>query len=483
MTIGAYPAFISINREGFYIAGPKDLEDGIFDDLHFPEEALAQAALLGDYAEQVYGTDEKFYDAEIGKAVKQDFVNWLTDLLESGFPVDVGKNFANLKALECPDRFWPLFKPGAGAYIDLMGSGSFTGDEEVGYKDRRGLHLTGMKLADLINDHLHEDHLIQAIEQSIDGDDDIFEDEPHGRKGLCYALHFLHFTDGLSALNACANLQSTQAVLRILTEEMNLSKKSLGISKYTDLTGCTIGLDGRNASDVRDYCSYPALVSIGRDAVFVTCDEDFDATSDVLRSNADMDEMRKVFGPECEDRTYGDRYDEELQERIGDYLNDALIELSCALGFAGETKTGKPNGEYETEVVDYKINRVLGISKEYDAALPIVGLWQPAELAFTPKTWLYFIDSKGREMELPLDGFIAHYVTDEEINKVAERFHKTHADIPARKKFASMTMDLHSGIDALNMLTLLYGSREIATLALVDAAAKRGITITGVAFR
>ena len=44
-------------------------------------------------------------------------------------------------------------------------------------------------------------------------------------------------------------------------------------------------------------------------------------------------------------------------------------------------------------------------------------------------------------------------------------------------------MDLHSGIDALNMLTLLYGSREIATLALVDAAAKRGITINGVAFR
>jgi hypothetical protein len=482
VTIGAYPAFISINREGFYIAGPKDLEDGIFDDLHFPEEALAQAALLGDYAEQVYGTDEKFYDAEIGKAVKQDFVNWLTDLLESGFPVDVGKNFANLKALECPDRFWPLFKPGAGAYIDLMGSGSFTGDEEVGYKDRRGLHLTGMKLADLINDHLHEDHLIQAIEQSIDGDDDIFEDEPHGRKGLCYALHFLHFTDGLSALNACANLQSTQAVLRILTEEMNLSKKSLGISKYTDLTGCTIGLDGRNASDVRDYCSYPALVSIGRDAVFVTCDEDFDAASDVLRSNADMDEMRKVFGPECEDRTYGDRYEEELDERIEEYLDNAREALSHALGFAGEKRGGKPNGEL-VDIEGHSINRALNIPEEYDAALPIMGLWQPDKIALTYSTRLY-LQSEGKgEWRIRLEGLIALYLSDEEIVKAVENFRNAHGDIPMREKFTSVTSDLYSGIDALNMLALLYGSREVATLALVDAAAKRGITIIGVEFR
>ena len=74
-------------------------------------------------------------------------------------------------------------------------------------------------------------------------------------------------------------------------------------------------------------------------------------------------------------------------------------------------------------------------------------------------------------------------MTDGEINKAAEHFRETHADIPTRKKFASVTMDLHSGIDALNMLTLLYGSREVATLALKDAAAKRGITITGVEFR
>lgn len=474
MAASVFPVLVVINHEGFYVASRKDLEDGVFDNLQFSEEKLARVAELGNYAQEVYGTDEKFCDDEIKKAITRDFVGWLADMIDSGSPSDL---VTAIKDLDMPGRFIPLL--GHASYVETLHA-PYKWDEEVGYKTRRGLHLTGIKLADLINDRLCEDRLIQSIEQCIDERE---IKDPSCRRDFCSTVHFLHFTDGVSALNACAVLKGNPTAREKLTEEMNLSIEKLGLLKGMTLEGCTIGSDGRVMEDVQEHCPYPALVSIDGDAVFLACDEDIDVASDVFLSNVDEDEMVRVFGPECEDRTYGHRYDEELQERIGDYLNDALIELSCALGFAGETKTGKPNGEYETEVVDYKINRVLGISKEYDAALPIVGLWQPAELAFTPKTWLYFIDSKGREMELPLDGFIAHYVTDEEINKVAERFHKTHADIPARKKFASVTMDLHSGIDALNMLTLLYGSREIATLALVDAAAKRGITITGVAFR
>ena len=116
-------------------------------------------------------------------------------------------------------------------------------------------------------------------------------------------------------------------------------------------------------------------------------------------------------------------------------------------------------------------------------ALPIMGLWQPAELAFTPNARLYFADEKKREIKLPLKGFIARYVSDEEIIKAVKEFRDTHSDIPMREKFASVTSDPYSGIDALNMLALLYDSREVAALALVDAAAKRGITVTGVAFR
>lgn len=465
MSATAFPMLVSINGERYYVSDHKDLENGVFDAVSFPKGNLAQAALLGKYSQEVYGTDDNVYTEEIGKAITQDFVGWLMEALEYDSPSCSGW-YDDFKQLGMPEKFAPLI-PRDTYFTRLFPP--YTGGEEVGYKDRYGLHLMGKKLGDLINDCLWEERLIKSIEDYLDECPRVME--------------YLHFTDGLSALNACALLISGDKARMKLAEEMNLSIEKLGLLKGMTLEGCTIGSDGRVMEDVQEHCPYPALVSIDGDAVFLACDEDIDVASDVFLSNVDEDEMVRVFGPECEDRTYGHRYDEELQERIGDYLNDALIELSCALGFAGETKTGKPNGEYETEVVDYKINRVLGISKEYDAALPIVGLWQPAELAFTPKTWLYFIDSKGREMELPLDGFIAHYVTDEEINKVAERFHKTHADIPARKKFASVTMDLHSGIDALNMLTLLYGSREIATLALVDAAAKRGITITGVAFR
>lgn len=465
MSATAFPMLVSINGERYYVSDHKDLENGVFDAVSFPKGNLAQAALLGKYSQEVYGTDDNVYTEEIGKAITQDFVDWLMEALEYDSPSCSGW-YDDFEQLGMPEKFAPLIP--RDTYVTRLFP-PYTGGEEVGYKDRHGLHLMGKKLGDLINDCLWEERLIKSIEDYLDECPRVME--------------YLHFTDGLSALNACALLISGDKARMKLAEEMNLSIEKLGLLKGMTLEVCTIGSDGRVMEDVQEHCPYPALVSIDGDAVFLACDEDIDVASDVFLSNVDEDEMVRVFGPECEDRTYGHRYDEELQERIGDYLNDALIELSCALGFAGETKTGKPNGEYETEVVDYKINRVLGISKEYDAALPIVGLWQPAELAFTPKTWLYFIDSKGREIDLPLDGFIAHYVTDEEINKVAERFHKTHADIPARKKFASVTMDLHSGIDALNMLTLLYGSREIATLALVDAAAKRGITITGVAFR
>ena len=475
MTVSVFPVLVVINHEGFYVASHKDLEDGVFDDLQFSAEKLARVAELGDYAQEVYGTDEKFYDKEIGKAITRDFIGWLTDLIDSGIHSDL---VTDIKDLDMPNRFIPLL--GHASYIEQLHA-PYKGDEEVGDKTRwTGLHLLGINLADLINARLYEERLIQSIGQCLDERE---IKDPSCRRDFCSTVHFLHFTDGVSALNACALLKGNPVAREKLTEEMNLSIEKLGLLKGMTLEGCTIGSDGRVMEDVQEHCQYPALVSIDGDAIFLACDEDIDVASDVFLANVDEDEMNRVFGPECEDRTYGHRYDEELQERIGDHLNDALIELSCALGFAGETKTGKPNGEYETETVDYKINRVLGIPEEYDAALPIVGLWQPAELAFIPKTWLYFIDDKGYETELPLDGFIARYVTDEEINKAAERFRETHADIPTRKKFASVTMDLHSGIDALNMLALLYGSREVATLALVDAAAKRGITITGVEFR
>ena len=475
MTASVFPVLVVINHEGFYVASRKDLEGGVFDDLQFSEEKLARVAELGDYAQEVYGTDEKFYDKEIGKAITRDFAAWLADLIDSGAPSDL---VTDIKDLDMPSRFIPLL--GHASYIEQLHA-PYKGDEEVGQKTRwTGLRLTGHNLADLINDRLYEDRLIQNIEQCLDERE---IKNPSCRRDFCSTLHFLHFTDGVSALNACALLKGNPVAREKLTEEMNLSIEKLGLLKGMTLEGCTIGSDGRVMEDVQEHCQYPALVSIDGDAIFLACDEDIDVASDVFLSNVDEDEMNRVFGPECEDRTYGHRYDEELQERIGDHLNDALIELSCALGFSGETKTGKPNGEYETQTVDYKINRVLGIPEEYDAALPIVGLWQPAELAFIPKTWLYFTDDKGHETELPLDGFIARYVTDEEINKAAERFRKTHADIPTRKKFASVTTDLHSGIDALNMLTLLYGSREVAALALVDAAAKCGIAVTGVEFR
>lgn len=459
------PALIVIGNEAFYLSPPKDFEDGLFDDLCFPEDKLAQVAALGNYAEQVYGVDAP-YDAEIRKAVMRDFVACLADLNYSDIPNSSG--LYGIKDLDMPAEFAPLI--GKHDYIEQLRN-HYSGDEEVGYKDRAGLHLTGIKLADLINDHLYEDRLIQSIEKCLS---ESFVGRARTVYGEFYtALHFLHFTDAMAALNACAAIEGDHVAVDRLAAEMNLSKGSLGLSKYTQVESCAIGAAGRSLNDVRPYCQYPALVSIDGDAVFVACEEDFDIVSDVMRENLDEDEARKWFDLDP---------DEELNEYIWDYLADARGELAQALGFVGGSESGKPNGEYETEVLDYKINRALGILKAYDAALPIVGLWQPAELAFTPDTRLY-ISTGERDEVVKLDFFIAYRVTDKEIAKAAEHFHETHADIPTREKFTSVTMDIFGGIDALNMLALLYDSREVAALALVDAAAKRGITITGVAFR
>ena len=112
-----------------------------------------------------------------------------------------------------------------------------------------------------------------------------------------------------------------------------------------------------------------------------------------------------------------------------------------------------------------------------------MGLWQPDKIALTYSTWLYLRSEEKGEWQIRLEGLIALYLSDEEIVKAVEDFHDTHSGIPMRQEFTSVTSDLYSGIDALNMLALLYDSREVAALALVDAAAKRGITITGVEFR
>lgn len=474
MAVSVFPVLVVINHEGFYVASRKDLEDGVFDDLQFSEEKLARVAELGNYAQEVYGTDEKFCDDEIKKAITRDFVGWLADMIDSGSPSDL---VTDIKDLDMPDRFIPLL--GHASYVEPLHA-PYKGDEEVGYKTRRGLHLTGIKLADLINDSLHEERLIQSIEQCLDERE---IKDPRCRRDFCSTVHFLHFTDGVSALNACAVLKGNPVALEKLAEEMNLSTENLGLSKWLEITGSTIGVSGRTDEDVREHCRYPALISVFLDAVFVAAEEDFDAVSDVLWDNRDEDGMRKLFGPECHDRDFGEEYEHELYERSLDYVNEASRELSRALGFLGESQQGKPSGEYPTDTADYEINRALGIPEEYDMALPIMGLWQPAELAFTPNARLYFADEKKREIKLPLKGFIARYVSDEEIIKAVKEFRDAHSDIPMREKFASVTSDPYSGIDALNMLALLYDSREVATLALKDAAAKRGITITGVAFR
>lgn len=481
------PVFVMINYEGFYVSGDKDLKEGIFDDLSFPEYSLAQAALLGDYAEQVYGTDERFYDAEIGKAVKQDFVNWLTDLLESDtIAGSVGGvveghaiphfHLSDYETLEVPERFAPLIKNGS--FIEELRA-TYTGSEEVGYVDRKGLHYTGMSLADLINDHLYEDRLIKSIEECIS------ERQPGlwSRRDRCSTLHFLHFTDGLSALNACSLLVGNPDAREKFTEELRLSKENLGLPRWPEITGSTIGFTGLSVENVVEHCRYPALISVYLDAVFVAAEANFDDVSEVLWDNRDEDGIRKLLGPECYDRDFGEEYEDELYERSFDYVSEASRELSRALGFLGEQEQGKPSGEYSADIVNYEINRALGISKEYDTALPIMGLWQPSELAFDSDTEVYFVDQKGFESSIPLVGFVSGYVTDEGIVKAAKEFRDVHSSIPMREKFTSVTSDLWSGIDALNMLALLYGSREVAALALVDAAAKRGITVTGVEFR
>lgn len=438
------PVFVMINYEGFYVSSDKDLKDGIFDDLSFPEGSLTQAALLGDYAEQVYGTDERFYDEEIGKAVKQDFINWLTDLLESDtIAGSVGGaveghtiphfHLNDYETLEVPERFAPLIKNGS--FIEELRA-TYTGSEEVGYVDRR-----------------------------------------------CSTLHFLHFADGLSALNACSLLVGNPCAREKFTEEMWLSRENLGLPKWPEITGSTIGSSGVSAQNVVEYSRYPALISFGLDAVFVAAEGDFDDVCDVLWDNRDADEIEKYLGPGCHDHSFGESYKHELYERSLDYVSEARWELCQALGFSGELQRGNPNGEYSTDTVDYEINRALGISKQYDAALPITGLWQPSELAFDSDTEVYFVDQKEFESSIPLVGFISGYVTDEGIVKAAKEFRDAHSSIPMREKFTSVTSDPWSGIDALNMLTLLYGSREVAALALVDAAAKRGITVTGVEFR
>lgn len=465
MSATAFPMLVSINGERYYVSDHKDLENGVFDAVSFPKGNLAQAALLGKCSQEVYGTDDNVYTEEIGKAITQDFVDWLIEALEYDSPSRSGW-YDDFKQLGMPEKFAPLIP--RDTYVTRLFP-PYTGGEEVGYKDRYGLHLMGKKLGDLINDCLWEERLIKSIEDYLDECPRVME--------------YLHFTDGLSALNACALLLSGDKARMKLAEEMNLSKENLGLSKWLEITGSTIGVDGRTDEDVRDYCRYPALISVYLDAVFVAAEEDFDAVSDVLWNNRDEDGMRKLFGPECHDRNFGEEYEDELYERSLDYVNEASGELSRALGFLGDSQQGKPNGEYSTDSANYEINRALGIPEEYDMALPLMGLWQPSKIAFTPKTWLYFIDNKGHETDLPLKGFIARYVSDEEIIKAAKEFRDTHSDIPMREKFASVTSDPYSGIDALNMLALLYDSREVAALALVDAAAKRGITITGVAFR
>lgn len=465
MSATAFPMLVSINSERYYVSDHKDLENGVFDAVSFPKGNLAQAALLGKYSQEVYGTDDNVYTEEIGKAITQDFVDWLMEALEYDAPSCSGW-YDDFEQLGMPEKFAPLIP--RDTYVTRLFP-PYTGGEEVGYKDRYGLHLMGKKLGDLINDCLWEERLIKSIEDYLDECPRVME--------------YLHFTDGLSALNACALLISGDKARMKLAEEMNLSKENLGLSKWLEITDSTIGVSGRTDEDVRDYCRYPALVSVYLDAVFVAAEEDFDTVSDVLWNNRDEDGMRKLFGPECHDRNFGEEYEDELYERSLDYVNEASRELSRALGFLGEQQQGKPNGEYSADTADYEINRALGIPEEYDTALPLMGLWQPSKIAFTPKTWLYFIDNKGHETELPLKGFIARYVSDEEIIKAAKEFRDTHSDIPMREKFASVTSDPYSGIDALNMLTLLYDSREVATLALKDAAAKRGIAITGVAFR
>lgn len=465
MSATAFPMLVSINGERYYVSDHKDLENGVFDAVSFPKGNLAQAALLGKYSQEVYGTDDNVYTEEIGKAITQDFVDWLMEALEYDSPSCSGW-YDDFGQLGMPEKFAPLIP--RDTYVTRLFP-PYTGGEEVGYKDRYGLHLMGKKLGDLINDCLWEERLIKSIEDYLDECPRVME--------------YLHFTDGLSALNACALLISGDKARMKLAEEMNLSKENLGLSKWLEITGSTIGVSGRTDEDVRDYCRYPALISVYLDAVFVAAEEDFDAVSDVLWNNRDEDGMRKLFGPECHDRDFGEEYEDELYERSLDYVNEASRELSRALGFLGEQQQGKPNGEYSTDSANYEINRALGIPEEYDTALPLMGLWQPAELAFTPNARLYFADEKKREIKLPLKGFIARYVSDEEIIKAVKEFRDTHSDIPMREKFASVTSDPYSGIDALNMLALLYDSREVATLALVDAAAKRGITITGVAFR
>lgn len=465
MSATAFPMLVSINGERYYVSDHKDLENGVFDAVSFPKGNLAQAALLGKYSQEVYGTDDNVYTEEIGKAITQDFVDWLMEALEYDSPSCSGW-YDDFEQLGMPEKFAPLIP--RDTYVTRLFP-PYTGGEEVGYKDRYGLHLMGKKLGDLINDCLWEERLIKSIEDYLDECPRVME--------------YLHFTDGLSALNACALLISGDKARMKLAEEMNLSKENLGLSKWLEITGSTIGVSGRTDEDVRDYCRYPALISVYLDAVFVAAEEDFDAVSDVLWDNRDEDGMRKLFGPECHDRDFGEEYEHELYERSLDYVNEASRELSRALGFLGESQQGKPSGEYPTDTADYEINRALGIPEEYDMALPIRGLWQPAELAFTPNARLYFADEKKREIKLPLKGFIARYVSDEEIIKAVKEFRDTHSDIPMREKFASVTSDPYSGIDALNMLALLYDSREVAALALVDAAAKRGITITGVAFR
>ena len=465
MSATAFPMLVSINGERYYVSDHKDLENGVFDAVSFPKGNLAQAALLGKYSQEVYGTDDNVYTEEIGKAITQDFVDWLMEALEYDSPSCSGW-YDDFGQLGMPEKFAPLIP--RDTYVTRLFP-PYTGGEEVGYKDRYGLHLMGKKLGDLINDCLWEERLIKSIEDYLDECPRVME--------------YLHFTDGLSALNACALLISGDKARMKLAEEMNLSKENLGLSKWLEITDSTIGVSGRTDEDVRDYCRYPALISVYLDAVFVAAEEDFDAVSDVLWDNRDEDGMRKLFGPECHDRDFGEEYEHELYERSLDYVNEASRELSRALGFLGDSQQGKPSGEYPTDTADYEINRALGIPKEYDMALPIMGLWQPAELAFTPNARLYFADEKKREIKLPLKGFIARYVSDEEIIKAVKEFRDTHSDIPMREKFASVTSDPYSGIDALNMLALLYDSREVAALALVDAAAKRGITITGVAFR
>lgn len=465
MSATAFPMLVSINGERYYVSDHKDLENGVFDAVSFPKGNLAQAALLGKYSQEVYGTDDNVYTEEIGKAITQDFVDWLMEALEYDSPSRSGW-YDDFGQLGMPEKFAPLIP--RDTYCTRLFP-PYTGGEEVGYKDRYGLHLMGKKLGDLINDCLWEERLIKSIEDYLDECPRVME--------------YLHFTDGLSALNACALLISGDKARMKLAEEMNLSKENLGLSKWLEITGSTIGGDGRTDEDVRDYCRYPALISVYLDAVFVAAEEDFDAVSDVLWDNRDEDGMRKLFGPECHDRDFGEEYEHELYERSLDYVNEASRELSRFLGFLGDSQQGKPSGEYSTDAADYEINRALAIPEEYDMALPLMGLWQPAELAFTPKTWLYFVDNEGHETDLPLKGVIAHYVSDEEIIKAAKDFRDAHSDIPMREKFTSVTSDPYSGIDALNMLALLYDSREVAALALVDAAAKRGITITGVAFR